>query len=149
MTSLNRLVKDLSKLEAELSRFETRVGVKSQEFYEAMMRGDLEEFDALDNYRMEFIEWLALYKTWLSLDEKYGQEIARPVAHGQYEGLARYGNHLLGAGEVHLEYQLHRPQLHPRDALSWPADLRHNLHLLYSHNTGRFPHPVPFPGPRN
>ena len=77
MTSLNRLVKDLSKLEAALSRFETRLGVKSQEFYEAMMRGDLEEFDALDDYRMEFVEWLALYKTWLSLDEKYCQLIAR------------------------------------------------------------------------
>lgn len=77
MTSLNKLVKDLSKLEAELSRFETRFGVKSQEFYEAMMRGDLEEFDALDDYRMEFIEWLALYKTWLSLDEKYCQVVAR------------------------------------------------------------------------
>jgi hypothetical protein len=42
-----------------------------------MMRGDLEEFDALDDYRMEFIEWLALYKTWLSLDEKYHQVIVR------------------------------------------------------------------------
>jgi len=41
----------------------------------------LEEFDALDEHRMEFIEWLALYKTWLSLDEKYHQLIARqPVA---------------------------------------------------------------------
>jgi hypothetical protein len=77
MTALTQLVVDLSKLEAELSRFETRFGVKSQEFYEAMMRGDLEEFDALDDYRMEFIEWLALYKTWLSLDGKYHQLIAR------------------------------------------------------------------------
>jgi hypothetical protein len=30
---------------------------------------------------MEFIEWLALYETWLSLNEKYRQLIARqPVA---------------------------------------------------------------------
>jgi hypothetical protein len=77
MTALTKLVRDLSKLEAELGRFETRFGVKSPEFYEAMVRGDLEEFDALDEYRMEFIEWLALYKTWLSLDEKYRQLIAR------------------------------------------------------------------------
>jgi hypothetical protein len=77
MTSLTKLVQDLIKLEAELGRFETRFGVKSQEFYEAMVRGDLEEFDALDEYRMEFVEWLALYKTWLSLDEKYRQLITR------------------------------------------------------------------------
>ena len=81
MTSLNELLKDMSRLESELSRLETMFGVKSQDFYSAMMRGDLEEFDALDEYRMEFIEWLALYKTWLSLDEKYRQLIARqPVA---------------------------------------------------------------------
>ena len=77
MTSLNKLVQDLNKLEAELGRFETRFGVKSHEFYEAMTRGDMDEFDALDDYRMQFIEWLALYKTWLSLDEKYCQVVAR------------------------------------------------------------------------
>ncbi len=46
-----------------------------------MTRGELEEFDALDEYRMDFVEWLALYKTWLSLDGKYRQLITRqPVA---------------------------------------------------------------------
>jgi hypothetical protein len=75
------LVEDMSRLETELHRFETRFGVKSPDFYEAMMRGDMEEFDALDEYRMEFVEWLALYKTWLSLDEKYHQLVERePVA---------------------------------------------------------------------
>jgi len=47
----------------------------------AMLRGELEEFDTLDEYRMEFVEWLALYKTWTSFDEKYRQLVARqPVA---------------------------------------------------------------------
>jgi hypothetical protein len=77
MTSLNAVLKDIGRLETELSRFEARFGVKSQDFYAAMMRGDLEEFDALDEYRMEFVEWLALYKTWLSLDARYRQLIAR------------------------------------------------------------------------
>ena len=81
MTSLNELLADMTKLQAELSRFETQFGVKSQDFHTAMMRGDLEEFDALDEYRMDFVEWLALYKTWLSLDDKYRQLIARqPLA---------------------------------------------------------------------
>ena len=80
MTALTKLVRELSKVEAELGRFETRFGVKSPKFYEAMIRGDLERSDALDGYRMEFIEWLALYKTWLSLDEEYRQLIAcQPV----------------------------------------------------------------------
>lgn len=69
------------KSAAELSRFEARFGVRSPDFYAAMVCGDLDEFDALDDYRMEFVEWLALYKTWLSLDDKYRQLIARqPVA---------------------------------------------------------------------
>jgi hypothetical protein len=67
----------MSQLETALSRFETRYGVKSHDFYGAITSGALDEFDALDDYRMEFIEWLALYKTWLSLDEKYHQLIAR------------------------------------------------------------------------
>jgi hypothetical protein len=77
MTSLNVLLKDIGRLEAELNRFEIKFGVKSEDFYASMMRGDLEEFDALDEYRMEFIDWLALYKTWLSLDDKYRQLIGR------------------------------------------------------------------------
>lgn len=81
MTSLNKLLNDMKRLEVSLSRFETRFGVKSHDFYTAIMGGELEDFDALDEYRMTFIEWLSLYKTWLSLDEKYHQLIARqPVA---------------------------------------------------------------------
>lgn len=80
MTSLSLLLKDMIKLETELGCFEARFGVKSEDFYAAMMRGDLEEFDALDEYRMSFIEWLALYETWLSFDNKYRQLIAlQPV----------------------------------------------------------------------
>ena len=79
--ALNDLLKDMGRLAAQLQRFEARFGVKSQDFYDAIQRGDLEEFDALDDYRMEFVEWLALYKTWSSLDERYRQLVARqPVA---------------------------------------------------------------------
>lgn len=78
---LNDLLNDMGRLEIDLRRFESRFGVKSKDFYEAIQRGDLEEFDALDDYRMEFVEWLALYKTWTSLDDKYRQLVARqPVA---------------------------------------------------------------------
>lgn len=78
---LKELIQDMTKLEMELRRFEEKFGVKSYEFYRAITAGELEEFDDLDEYRMEFIEWLALYKTWLSLDEKYQQLIGRqPIA---------------------------------------------------------------------
>lgn len=81
MASLNELVHNMGRLERELTEFENQFGIKSQDFYTAMMAGELEAFDALDEYRMIFIKWLALYKTWLSLDKKYRQLISRqPVA---------------------------------------------------------------------
>ena len=68
--ALDNLLSDMERLEKELCHFEARFGMKSQDFHDAMQRGDLGEFDALDDYRMEFVEWLALYKTWASLDER-------------------------------------------------------------------------------
>ena len=49
MTSLTELLKDMRKLETDLSRFETRFSVKSQGFYASTMHGDLEESDAWMN----------------------------------------------------------------------------------------------------
>ena len=77
--SLKDLLRDMGKLETNLQRFEARFGVKSQDFYDAMLRGELEEFDALDDYRMDFVEWLALYKTWTSFDERYRQMNGAPA----------------------------------------------------------------------
>ena len=81
MTALTLVTSDMNHLEIELSNFETKFGIKSQDFYSAFVGGELEEFDALDDFRMEFIQWSALYKTWLSLNEKYRQLVTRqPVA---------------------------------------------------------------------
>ncbi|MCB0209128.1 MAG: hypothetical protein KDJ52_07355 [Anaerolineae bacterium] len=78
---LKELISDMSQLEAEFSRFEKNFGVKSSDFFQAITAGELDEFDALDEYRMDFVEWLALYKSWLSLEEKYRQLISRqPIA---------------------------------------------------------------------
>ncbi|MCP4352853.1 MAG: hypothetical protein GY795_45965 [Desulfobacterales bacterium] len=78
---LKELIENMTLLETEFMRFEKKFGVKSYEFYQAITAGELDEFDTLDEYRMEFIEWLSLYKTWLSLDNSYRQLIKRqPVA---------------------------------------------------------------------
>ncbi|MEK8020104.1 MAG: hypothetical protein VSS75_024795 [Candidatus Parabeggiatoa sp.] len=55
----------MSQLDIELSHFEHKFGVKSPEFYQAITTSELEDFDALDDYRLEFIECLSLYKMWL------------------------------------------------------------------------------------
>jgi len=71
--TLVELIHDMSQLDTKLSQFEEKFGVKSSDFYKAINAGELEEFDALDEYRLEFIEWLSIYKMWLSLQEKYQQ----------------------------------------------------------------------------
>ncbi len=76
--ALDNLLSDMERLEKELCHFEARFGMKSQDFHDAMQRGDLGEFDALDDYRIEFVEWLSLYKTWASLDERY-RRLAGPM----------------------------------------------------------------------
>ena len=38
---LNELLADIGKIESELHRFETRFGVRSQEFYIAITKGEL------------------------------------------------------------------------------------------------------------
>jgi hypothetical protein len=75
--TLTQLIQDMTQLNLELSRFENQFGVKSPEFYQAMKTGELDEFDALDEYRLDFIEWLSLYQMWLSLEDKYRQLITR------------------------------------------------------------------------
>ena len=98
--SLKDLLRDMGKLETNLQRFEARFGVKSQDFYDAMLRGELEEFDALDDYRMDFVVWLALYKTWTSFDERYRQLMARQIdrrmefgAKGRSTARSAYADH--------------------------------------------------------
>jgi small ligand-binding sensory domain FIST len=54
MASLTELVRNMSQLEKEMAQFEAQFGIKSPEFYKAMMAGELEAFDALDEYRIRF-----------------------------------------------------------------------------------------------
>jgi hypothetical protein len=68
---LTDLIPDMDRLETELEFFERRFGIKSAQSYEAMNNVELEEFDGLDDFRMKFIEWLSLYKTWRNLNESY------------------------------------------------------------------------------
>ncbi|MEZ4529190.1 MAG: hypothetical protein R2941_25030 [Desulfobacterales bacterium] len=78
---LKQLIEDISLIEVRLITYEKKFGVRSREFYQAITSGELDEFDALDDYRMEFIEWLSLYKSLTGLKESYRQLIMRqPVA---------------------------------------------------------------------
>lgn len=71
MNELHELVNDIGTIEKQLRQFESKYGVLSGEFYQAFISGELSEFDAYDEYRMDFLEWAALYQTQQKLEEKY------------------------------------------------------------------------------
>ncbi len=81
MVELHELVNDIGVIEKQLNRFESKYGVLSNEFYQAFTSGELSEFDACDEYRMEFIEWAALCKTRHKLRQSYRQlSVRQPAA---------------------------------------------------------------------
>ena len=71
MNELRELVNDIGTIEKQMRQFERKYGVLSDEFHQAFVSGELSEFDAYDEYRMEFLEWAALYQTRQKLEEKY------------------------------------------------------------------------------
>ena len=53
---LKSVISDMSLLESALKQFKKKFGVKFGDFYEAINKGELDEFDALGEYRREFVE---------------------------------------------------------------------------------------------
>ncbi len=81
MIKLRELINDIVTIEKQMRCFETKYGVLSNEFYQAFTSGELSEFDASDEYRMEFIEWAALYQIQQKLAQEYQQlSIQQPAA---------------------------------------------------------------------
>jgi hypothetical protein len=80
MIELRELIDDMGAVEKQLRCFESKYGVLSDEFYQAFTNGELAEFDAYDEYRMEFIEWAALYQTRQRLGQTYQRLSARQPA---------------------------------------------------------------------
>ena len=80
MIELHKLVSDIVTIDEQLRRFESKYGVLSHEFYQAFTSGELSEFDAYDEYRMEFIEWAALYQTRQKFKQVYQRLSTRQPA---------------------------------------------------------------------
>ena len=80
MIELRELIHDIGIIEKQLYHFESKYGVLSDEFYRAFTSGELSEFDAHDEYRMDFLEWAALCQTRQKLEEEYQRLSARQPA---------------------------------------------------------------------
>ena len=68
------ILADIHALEEELLDFERRYGVRSETFYLAYASGEEPEDD---NWVLDFGEWASVYRTWLSRQATYRNEIQR------------------------------------------------------------------------
>lgn len=72
--TLNNILLDIHALEEELLAFERRYGVRSETFYAAYQGGEEPEDD---RWVLDFGEWASVYRTWLTRQAEYRNEVQR------------------------------------------------------------------------
>ena len=85
--TLQEILTDIHALEADILSFERKYGVRSEIFYAAYISGEEPEDD---NWVLDFGEWASLYRTWLSRQAEYRDEVHRKqVNDNSLSGLIR------------------------------------------------------------
>ena len=81
MVKLRELIHDIGIAEKQMYHLESKYCVLSHEFYRAFISGELSEFDAHDEYRMDFLQCAALYQTQQKLEQEYQRfSVRQPAA---------------------------------------------------------------------
>ena len=73
----HELVVEMKVLERRLTLYEEKYGVLSEDFYNALMAGELAEYDSFDETRSDFSRWKGIYETWLRRKNAYTEQIQR------------------------------------------------------------------------
>lgn len=69
-----QILADIHALEEQLLDFERKYGVRSETFYAAYVSGEEPEDD---RWMLDFGEWASVYRTWLTRQAEYRDEIDR------------------------------------------------------------------------
>ena len=72
--TLQDMLTDIHALEEELLGFERRYGIRSETFHAAYASGEEPENES---WAMDFGEWASVYRTWLTRQAQYRNEIQR------------------------------------------------------------------------
>jgi hypothetical protein len=72
---IHELVIEMKLLERRLTLYEEKYGVLSEDFYVALMMGQLAEYDGYDETRADFSRWKGIYETWQRRKEAYRQQL--------------------------------------------------------------------------
>ena len=69
---------DIHALEEDLLQFERKYGIRSETFYAAYVSGEEPENE---QWMLDFGEWASVYKTWLTRQAEYRDEIQHLQKH--------------------------------------------------------------------
>jgi hypothetical protein len=72
--TLRDMLTDIHSLEQDLLDFERKYGVRSETFYAAYVSGEEPEDDG---WVLDFGEWASVYRTWLTKQAEYRNEVQR------------------------------------------------------------------------
>jgi len=72
---VHELVIEMKLLERRLTLYEEKYGVLSEDFYAALMSGQLEEYDAFDETRADFSRWKGIHETWQRRKKVYREKL--------------------------------------------------------------------------
>ena len=72
---IHELVIEMKLLERRLTLYEEKYGVLSEDFYTALMAGELVRYDDYDETRTDFSRWKGIYETWLRRKRAYAKQI--------------------------------------------------------------------------
>ncbi len=72
---IHELVIEMKLLERRLTLYEEKYGVLSEDFYAALMAGQLARYDEYDETRADFSRWKGIYETWLRRKHTYTEQL--------------------------------------------------------------------------
>ena len=74
---IHELIVEMKLLERRLTLYEEKYGVLSEDFYTALMSGELSKYDAYDETRADFSKWKGIYETWMRRKKTYRKQIKK------------------------------------------------------------------------
>jgi hypothetical protein len=72
---IHELIVEMKLLERRLTLYEEKYSVLSEDFYTALMDGELSQYDAYDETRADFSRWKGIYETWMRRKESYRKQL--------------------------------------------------------------------------
>ena len=75
--NIYEFVIELKQLERRLTLYEEKYGVLSEDFYTALVAGQLSRYDEYDETRTDFSRWKGIYETWQRRKTGYHSQLAQ------------------------------------------------------------------------